>query len=172
MQASAFGVTELKEFYSKYVAQGCWARCLQCQTDAKVTFTPSSVSIPDPSRSARSHGLSCRICSAQESKQPWRQQLDCNSHGCSACLSIFPADQWTKNKIQHHTKPSQARKLVCKACGSEGFTPSRLGKHTCEDCGKEFGPSMFAHNIIYNAENQAGSQKICKDKKLETVFLI
>ena len=38
LPSSAFGVTSRSEFYSKYVAQGAWTRCLQCQKEAGCKF--------------------------------------------------------------------------------------------------------------------------------------
>ena len=96
MQASAFGVTRTEEFYAKYVAQGCWARCLQCQKEANAPFANPTVSFSERSRSAPSSGLACRICSANASNKPWKESLECNSHGCSRCLHTFPEDHWSK----------------------------------------------------------------------------
>ena len=42
--AKEFGVTTPTEFYTKYVAQGCWTRCLNCQREAGAMFECSSVS--------------------------------------------------------------------------------------------------------------------------------
>ena len=42
MPAKMFGVQTKDDFYVKYIAQGCWARCLQCQKSAGIAFTNSS----------------------------------------------------------------------------------------------------------------------------------
>ena len=31
LHAKEFGITKPQDFYSKYVSQGSWTRCLQCQ---------------------------------------------------------------------------------------------------------------------------------------------
>ena len=165
MQSSAFGVTKPEEFYAKYVAQGCWARCLQCQKEANAPFTDPTKSFSERSRSAPSSGLACRISSDNASKKPWKESLECNSHGCSRCLHTFPEDHWTKTVLEDHKKPSKQMKLVCKECVSIGFAPGKLTPHSCEGCKRELGSLMFAKHILDHSQNRtgskAGSKAIC-----------
>ena len=163
-------MTTSEDFYAKYVAQGCWTRCLQCQKDDNVTYRIPSIFVPEQSRSARTHGLACSTCTPgrkileSEGYTPWLDALECNSHGCSACLHIFPAKHWTRAVLQNHTAPSRARKLICKECVNKGFAPDKLTKHTCEQCERELGSLMFPRDVLKNARNQKGSQAVCKDR--------
>ena len=45
MPAKMFGVETKDDFYAKYIAQGCWTRCLQCQRSAGIGLTSSSDNI-------------------------------------------------------------------------------------------------------------------------------
>ena len=139
MQSSAFGVTEAEEFYAKYVAQGCWTRCLQCQKEANAPFTDPAKPFSELSRFAPSSGLACRVSSENASKKPWRESLDCKSHGCSRCLLTFPEDHWTKKVFENHKIPSVRRNLVCKDCVGLGFAPGKLTSETCEGCKRDLG---------------------------------
>ena len=150
MQSSAFCVTEAGEFYAKYVAQGCWARCLQCQKEANAPFTNPTKPFSELSRSAPSSGLACRTCSANVSKKPWKESLECNSHGFSRCLHTFPADHWTKAVFEKHMQPSLGRQLVCKDFVSIGFATGKLTSETCEGCKQDLGSLMFAENRLKN----------------------
>jgi len=70
--AKAFGITRRQEYYTKYVKQGAWTRCLQCQKAAGVNWAPAveqktlePAMEPTVSRTAQDIGLVCGICCKQ-----------------------------------------------------------------------------------------------------------
>ena len=46
LNAKDFGVTSADDYYSKYVSQGAWTRCLQCQEQCGVKVPSSSAGNP------------------------------------------------------------------------------------------------------------------------------
>ena len=40
-----FGIAYPSDFYSKYIAQGCWTRCLRCQSDARMKVATLNASL-------------------------------------------------------------------------------------------------------------------------------
>ena len=56
LDVRSFGVASPSEFFSKYVAQGCWTRCLRCQMEAGIAMTTSDMTPGTPSQSMRSGG--------------------------------------------------------------------------------------------------------------------
>lgn len=139
MLASSFGMTKPQELYAEYVAQGCWTRCLQCQKEASAPFQETTETGSERCRPALSHGLACRVCSASISNKPWLAALECNTHGCSACLNILPADHWSTKVLEKHKQASLQRKLICQTCVDQGFASNNLTRHTCEVCERELG---------------------------------
>ena len=84
-----FGVSTPAEFYPKYVAQGCWTRCLRCQREVGAEVPAPSQTQAGTSRSAqqdpsRSSEV-CRICS--ENFPDLESCVD--AHRCSACMQEF-----------------------------------------------------------------------------------
>ena len=62
--AKEFGVTRPEDFYNKYISQGCWTRCLQCQKDHGVKITCSDLMATLPTEQPKEHqkhGM-CKIC--------------------------------------------------------------------------------------------------------------
>ena len=75
--AKAFGITRRQEYYTKYVEQGAWTRCLQCQKAAGVNWAPAleqktlePAVEPAVSRTAQDIGLVSGICCKQASLWP------------------------------------------------------------------------------------------------------
>ncbi len=171
--AKNFGVDKADEFYAKYVAQGCWTRCLQCQKKAGVEFkcTSKTDSLTEKLRSAQSDGLACRVCSAKHLEKPWAAQLECNTHGCSVCYNIFPKTEWSIDILKKHAaRPKQH--LVCQKCTKLGYTPTDINEHQCEECMLVFGHQMFNSDVKKNSTRQTGSRKICKDSDLQIFNII
>ena len=85
--AKDFGVTLPTEFYTKYVAQGCWTRCLNCQKKTGAVF--ECVSVPNISHPAEIEEESvCKICFETGVTHPWKGNLSSGTHGCSACDTV------------------------------------------------------------------------------------
>ena len=66
LPVQAFGVANSKEYYPKYVSQGCWTRCLECQAKADARWQPApqqktSVSGKTSERKKRIHLLKVLI---------------------------------------------------------------------------------------------------------------
>ena len=92
-----FGVTAPQDFYSKYLAQGSWSRCLQCQRDAGVDVASMPAEPRPESSDARTvkqnQNEVCRICAE---KFP-NDACTADMHRCSARQKEYPAKTWEKN---------------------------------------------------------------------------
>ena len=83
-----FGVVTSSEFYSKYVAQGCWSRCLQCQRVYGETVSTRSAVVKTTLRDEKINMEVCKTCG----ESFFEHVLDCGSHGCSACRIFSQRD--------------------------------------------------------------------------------
>ena len=111
MPAKMFGVETKDDFYAKYIAQGCWTRCLQCQRSAGIGFTSSSDNIKfhfvgkDDVVEATAENLSCDMLDVEN--------VDPSSH---KNISQHKCGRMTKDikKISFATAASsKASHLVC-----------------------------------------------------------
>ena len=167
MPAKMFGVQTKDDFYAKYIAQGCWTRCLQCQKGAGIAFTNSSDNFKSnfvekcAVHSSKNNGVVCTICHEKGVAKPWVENLSCDMHGCGKCGSIFPTEHWSTKMLENHK--GFDRDLVCNSCAQQGFSPGKYEVHTCHECELTLGHGRFDPDVLKNAKKQKGSKKVCKD---------
>ena len=103
-----FRITSQHELFAKYVAQGCWTRCLRCQKDVGSIFEHSIVGYMSHSvgtdtidgslsrcaeilcRSAERIAMVCKPCHEKGTEKPWIDQLACRGHGCVMRRRVYP----------------------------------------------------------------------------------
>jgi hypothetical protein len=81
----AFGVHRREDFFSMYVSQGSWARCLQCQSQYGKHSVQNKVDADAHSVPAAATPDHCPTC---KEKFPDHTLLP-GEHGCTICLSFF-----------------------------------------------------------------------------------
>ena len=132
--AADFGVTSNAAFHEKYVIQGSWTRCLECQKDVTLPEVQKKNTLTEE-RIADSF---CKKCNIDDK---WVGTLKLNSHGCSACQKIFDNREWPKEMLRNHLR--FGRKLICSACRANGFTTYCTEGRACTICEKKRGAGKF-----------------------------
>ena len=155
MPAKMFGVETKDDFYAKYIAQGCWTRCLQCQRSAGIGFTSSSDNI-------KSH-----FVGKDDVVEATAENLSCDMHGCGKCGSVFPKEHWSAQMRKDHKR--YKTDLVCNSCKQQGFSLGKYEVHTCQECELTLGHGRFDKDVLYDAKRQKGSKKICKDTLVQWI---
>ena len=173
--AKMFGVERKDDFYSKYIAQGCWTRCLECQTSAGISFTSSnnnviSHCVVENGETTSQYVEKCAVDSSGKSgsicdicRVKGVSNLSCDMHGCGKCGSVFPKEHWSAEMIRNHIR--FGTDLVRKSCVEQGFSPGKYEVHTCHECESTFGHGKFDTVVLKNAKKQKGSKKVCKDSQ-------
>ena len=158
-----FGVTTPQEFFGKYISQGCWTRCLQCQKEhgLKVTCSDLMATLPTARHETeQTHGL-CTICN--EKNIEWTTPLVYDSHGCSRCKKIIPSVEWSQDDLKNHAN-KRVEHLVCKQCRKLGYSAKDLTGYDCNACRKQFGHLQFDADVLYNAKRRNRTNNLCKDR--------
>ena len=151
--AADFGVTSNAAFHEKYVIQGSWTRCLECQTD----MTLPEVQKKNTLTEERLADSFCKQCNIHDK---WVGTLKLNSHGCSACQKIFDNREWPKEMLRNHLRFS--RKLICSACRANGFTTHCTDGRACKICEKKRGAGKFNKYARWD-QSRRNSDIICDD---------
>ena len=173
LDAASFGVQNADDFYPKYVSQGGWTRCLDCQKAVGADASRSAQADMTPDRASRKRD-SLELEEATEENAPgesdackrckerkWNGKLTAGHHGCSACENLFETSTWNAQLIKNHRHSN--RDLVCPRCVERGFTPSKYEKHECEECLETFGSLRFDADLLKNWVRRPDSRKVCKD---------
>ena len=178
--AKMFGVERKDDFYSKYIAQGCWTRCLECQRSTGISFTSASNNVfphcvvengettsqyveKCAMESSGKSGAICDICRVKGVSN-----LSCGMHGCGKCGSIFPKEHWPAKQVKNHK--GFTRDLVCNNCAAQGYSPGNYEVHTCHECNVSSGHGKFDKDVLYKAKSR-GSTKICKDTLVKWIWV-
>ena len=152
LDVRSFGVASPSEFFHKYVAQGCWTRCLRCQRDAGIAMATSDITPGTTSHSMRSCGENegevCRICAE---KFP-NLESHTDEHRCSACRLEYKNELWPSNILEDHKRRSG--RLICSSCKEEGCTPHDVSKYACSDCKQRLGHARFNNVDLDHAKRR------------------
>ena len=104
-----FGVLKREEFFAKYVSQGSWTRCLQCQKKyGALSHTVQAV--------AQDSAAVCQLCT-----ELCNRALELGQHCCRICKQIHPASHWTSDVMKKH-RGAAKRYLVCEDCTTKGYS--------------------------------------------------
>ena len=161
-----FGVTTPQQFFSKYVSQGCWTRCLQCQKaqGVQVICTDLLDTLPRERHKTQQKREMCTICN--EKGITWTTPLQYDSHGCSRCKKIIPSVDWEKQDLWNHSG-GRVNHLVCKQCKALGYSIKNLTGYECKECRKQFGHLQFGKDVLGNANRRERAERavtVCKDR--------
>ena len=152
-------MTSSAEFYRKYVSQGCWTRCLECQRTYGPSTAATSTTETTTAVEKEIASDACKFCGECFP----RLALECGNHGCSACRKVLPAKHWNKDKQKNHRR--YKRRLVCDECATIGFTATDWAKYKCVLCVQTMGHMNFDPDALKNYKTRAGSSLECKDCK-------
>ena len=140
--AKNFGIKQPSQFFSKYISQGCWTRCLHCQKAAGVTVKM----LPEESHSVQSPRTCntdrCKICAE---KFP-NADIGEDSHCCSACKEVFFSSEWSPKQVKDHRL--LRRDLICSACIARGCSQQHhrvqnYNTYNCALCNTLWGHLKF-----------------------------
>ena len=154
LPAKAFGVMHTKDLYPKYLQQGCWTRCLACQTNANAVWEPVQTQA-NPFSVHTAQPL-CTVCE----NRFLNVRLPPGSHACYVCESVMPESHWTANSIKNHIATRKSA-LVCKQCEDKGFSARSLCQITCCKCARALGHRKFPTNEMKHAIQRNTLDKLC-----------
>ena len=144
LPAKAFGVVRSQDFFPKYLEQGSWTRCLQCQAEANALWQ-SKEAAP-----VHIHEAVCETCETCRNHF-LRVDVPQGHHVCAACKTVFAESHWSANSIRNHKYTAAQCKLVCKGCAANGFSARNLNKMSCSKCLRVLGHKKFDEKQIHNA---------------------
>ena len=144
LDAASFGVQKVDDFYPKYVSQGMWTRCLDCQKAVGADVSRSAQAEMTPDRASRKRD-SRDLEEATEETTPggsdkctrcnersWNMKLTPGRHGCSVCKN-GKSCQFSHTKSRPASLAGSTDSADCKGnnkCkgkvrGKKGKSPSR-----------------------------------------------
>ena len=97
---------------------------------------------------ATAEASGCKLCAGRDTA--WKNCLNSNSHGCSACKNVFDASSWNAEMVRNHRRFD--RDLVCPACAERGYAPGKYDERQCEECFEKFGSLKFEKSVLQNAK--------------------
>jgi hypothetical protein len=132
------GVHSRNDLYAKYISQGVWTRCLECQKLVGLkTGTSASHSVQASSvkrKADEEEGDICGLCS----ELFLGQHIAAACHWCSACKRPFGSEHWSGGDILRNHRRFKVN-LVCAECRDQGCTAKDCTKYTCKEYSKECG---------------------------------
>ena len=161
LDARDFGVKAASEFHEKYVSQGQWTIFLDCireMPEGRPREAAPQEASGRTQKAAPQEASGCKRCVERDGV--WKQGLTANSHGCSACKSVFVASSWNAEMVNNHQRFN--RDLVCPTCAERGYAPGKYDEHRCLECFEQFGSLNFDKRVLHNSKRQERSRLVCK----------
>ena len=161
-----FGIVSRGDLYKKYISQGSWTRCVECQKKASLKLgTSESPSVQSDKRNKDNGGGRTDCCGLCVNTFGW-DSIRVGMHGCRACSRPFGGECWNKEILRNHERFK--RPLVCNDCNAKGCTAKDRKTYVCTQCLKDWGSLKFNKHDLYYSKRSEGKGTLrctnCKSK--------